>query len=142
MALGGGALFFTLTRSVWIGGFLGTVGAMMLTRKTRRIIVPVVLVGTLVVVGTLAVSSRIRSEATGRTESQSPVWDRENTDLAALKIIAEHPLTGVGWENFINVSAQYMRQQPDYPITGVNLEVHNVFLSQAANLGSPAYSYG
>ena len=89
------------------------------------------------VVATLAVSPRIRSETIGRTESQSPVWDRENTDLAALKIISEYPLTGVGWENFINVSAQYMRQQPDYPITGVGLEVHNIFLSHAAELGIP-----
>ena len=86
---------------------------------------------------TLAVSPRIRSETIGRTESQSPVWDRENTDIAALKIISKYPLTGVGWENFINVSPQYMRQQPDYPITGVGLEVHNIFLSHAAELGIP-----
>ena len=99
--------------------------------------VPVLLVGTVCVVATLALSPRIRSEALGRTESQSPVWDRENTDIAALKIISEYPLTGVGWENFINVSAHYMRQQPDYPITGVGLEVHNIFLSHAAELGIP-----
>jgi putative inorganic carbon (hco3(-)) transporter len=137
IVLGGAALFFTLTRSVWIGGFLGIVGSLLLARQTRRILVPVLLVGTVAVVATLAVSPGIRAEALGRTESQSPVWDRENTDLAALKIIAEHPLTGVGWENFINVSGQYMRQQPDYPITGLGLEVHNVFLSHAAELGIP-----
>lgn len=137
MVLGAAALFFTLTRSVWIGGFLGVFGAMLLTRKTRRILVPVIVVGALAVTGTLVVSSRIRSETIGRTESQSPVWDRENTDLAALKILSEKPLTGVGWENFINVSTEYMRQQPKYPITGVGLEVHNVFLNVAANLGIP-----
>ena len=137
IVLGGGGLFFTLTRSVWIGGFLGIVVALLLSRQTRRILVPVLLVGTLAVVATLAVSPGIRSETIGRTESQSPVWDRENTDLAALKIISEYPLTGVGWENFINVSAQYMRQQPDYPITGAGLEVHNIFLSHAAELGIP-----
>ncbi len=135
--LGGAALFFTLTRSVWIGAFVGCVGAMLLSRKTRRILFPVLVVGALGVALTLALSPNIRSEAAGRTESQSPVWDRENTDLAALKIISEHPLTGVGWENFINVSTQYMRQQPTYPITGIGLEVHNVFLSHAAELGLP-----
>ena len=137
IVLGGAALFFTLTRSVWIGGFLGVVCALLLTRQTRRIVVPALLVGTVAVTATLLLSPTIRSETIGRTESQSPVWDRENTDLAALKIISEHPLTGVGWENFINVSSQYMRQQPDYPITGVGLEVHNVFLSHAAELGIP-----
>ena len=40
IALGGAALFFTLTRSVWIGGFLGVVGAMLLSHKTRRILGP------------------------------------------------------------------------------------------------------
>jgi putative inorganic carbon (hco3(-)) transporter len=137
IVLGGAALFFTLTRSVWIGGFLGITAAMLLARNTRRIIVPVVLVGAVAVAVTLAVSPSIHSEVLGRTESQSPVWDRENTDLAALKIISKYPLTGVGWENFINVSSEYMRQQPDYPITGVGLEVHNVFLSHAAELGLP-----
>jgi O-antigen ligase len=69
--------------------------------------------------------------------SQSPVWDRQNTDLAALRILNEKPLFGVGWENFSNVSTDYMLQQPTYPITGEGLEVHNVFLSHAAELGIP-----
>jgi hypothetical protein len=30
-----------------------------------------------------------------------------------------------------------MRQQPGYPITGTGREVHNVFLSHAAELGIP-----
>ena len=129
--------FFTLTRSVWIGTVVGIVAVMMLRKKTRRIVIPVLLAGIIVVCGTLALSPSVRSEVVGRTESQSPVWDRQNTDLAALRIIEEKPLTGVGWENFINVSTNYMRQQPTYPITGEGIEVHNVFLSHAAELGIP-----
>jgi O-antigen ligase len=49
----------------------------------------------------------------------------------------EKPLFGVGWENFMNVSPDYMLQQPGYPITGLDIEVHNVFLSHAAELGIP-----
>jgi putative inorganic carbon (hco3(-)) transporter len=138
LVLDAAALFFTLTRSVWIGSFLGVVGAMLLARRARML-VPLLLAGTVAVAATLALSPKIRSEAQGRTESQSPVWDRENTDLAALRIIEEHPLTGVGWENFVNVAPQYMRQQPDYPITGVGLEVHNIFLAHAAELGIPGF---
>ncbi|MGA3220992.1 MAG: O-antigen ligase family protein, partial [Acidimicrobiales bacterium] len=70
-------------------------------------------------------------------ESQSPVWDRANTDLAALRIVAEKPLTGVGWENFVNVAPDYMVQQAGYPISGEGIEVHNVFLSHLAELGIP-----
>lgn len=132
-----GTLFFTLTRGVWIGTFVGVVATMMLTQRTRRILVPLLLAGFIAVAGTLVVSPTIRAEAFGRAESQSPVWDRQNTDLAALRIIEEKPLFGVGWENFHNVSINYMLQQPGYPITGVGLEVHNVFLSHAAELGIP-----
>jgi len=135
IGLDGVAIFFTLTRSVWIGAFLGTVAAMSLNRTTRRILVPLLLAGTLAVGATLAVSSQVRTEVFGRVQSQSPVWDRENTDLAAIKIVKEKPLTGVGWGNFINVSGNYMWQQPGYPITGLDLEVHNIFLGNLANLG-------
>ncbi|MGH9106894.1 MAG: O-antigen ligase family protein [Acidimicrobiales bacterium] len=130
-------LFFTLTRSVWLGGFIAIVGVMLMARRTRRMLVPLLLVGAVSLTATLALAPHLRSRAVGRTESQSPVWDRQNTDLAALRIIQEKPLTGVGWENFVNVSSNYMVQQPGYPITGVGIEVHNVFLSHAAELGVP-----
>jgi O-antigen ligase len=132
-----GTLFFTLTRGVWIGTVVAIVATMMLTERTRRLLVPLLLAGFIVVACTLVVSPTIRAEAFGRAESQSPVWDRQNTDLAALRIVEEKPLFGVGWENFTNVGADYMLQQPGYPITGVGLEVHNVFLSHAAELGIP-----
>jgi len=130
-------LFFTLTRSVWLGALLGIVGTMMLTKKTRRLLIPLMVAGSIVMVGTLVASPTIRAEALGRATDQSPVWDRQNTDLAALRIMKEKPIFGVGWENFLNVAPNYMLQQPNYPITGVGLEVHNVFLSHAAELGIP-----
>ena len=137
IALDAGALFFTLTRSVWIGTFIGVVGAMLLTKQSRRILAPLLLTGFVAVAAVLAVSPSIRAETIGRAQSQSPVWDRQNTDLAALRIIKEYPLTGVGWEKFVDVSINYMEQQPGYPITGQGIEVHNVFLSHAAELGIP-----
>jgi putative inorganic carbon (hco3(-)) transporter len=131
------ALFFTLTRGVWIGAFLGAAVAAVLNRKVRRILVPIGLAGLAVAGLAILASSSVRAEVLGRAESQSPVWDRQNTDLAALRIVEEHPLTGVGWENFINVSGNYMVQQPTIPISGLGIEVHNMFLSHAAELGVP-----
>jgi O-antigen ligase len=138
IVLDGAAVFFTLTRSVWIGAFVGTVVALWLSPK-RRLLVPMLVAGVLVVGTTLAVSSEIRSEVFGRVSSLSPVWDRENTDLAAVRIVKDKPLTGVGWGNFINVSENYMWQQPGYPITGLGIEVHNMFLGNLANLGVPGF---
>ena len=137
IALDAGTLFFTETRGVWIGTFVGVVGAMLLTKHSASILIPVLMVGFVAVAAVLVVSPAIRTETIGRTQSQSPVWDRQNTDLAALRIISEKPLTGVGWENFVNVSTNYMMQQPGYPLSGEGIEVHNVFLSHAAELGIP-----
>lgn len=137
VALDGAGAFFTLTRGVWIGTFAGALLAMVLDKRVRRVLLPTIVAGALLVGVTIAASSSIRNEVLGRTEAQSPVWDRQNTDLAALRIVSEKPLTGVGWENFINVSGQYMVQQPGYPITGIGIEVHNMFLSHAAELGVP-----
>ncbi len=139
IALDGAGVFFTLTRSVWIGAFVGSVVAMWLSPKARRVLVPILVAGALVVGTTLAVSSQIRNEVSGRVSDLSPVWDRENTDLAAARIVKEKPLTGVGWGNFINVSGNYMWQQPGYPITGLDIEVHNMFLGNLANLGIPGF---
>ncbi|MGA3220151.1 MAG: O-antigen ligase family protein, partial [Acidimicrobiales bacterium] len=107
MALDLATLFFTLTRGVWIGALAGIVIAMLLSRRTRRVLVPGLVVGALVVGTSLAASPTLRTAVVGRAESQSPVWDRANTDLAALRIVAEKPLTGVGWENFVNVAPDY-----------------------------------
>ena len=137
LALDLATLFFTLTRSVWIGALSGIIVAMMLSRRSRRVLIPGLVVGAVVVGVTLAASPTLRTDVVGRAESQSPVWDRQNTDLAALRILTEMPLSGVGWENFINVAPNYMVQQPGYPLSGYGIEVHNVFLSHAAELGIP-----
>ncbi len=65
------------------------------------------------------------------------MWDRQNTDLAALRIMKEKPIFYIGWDNFLNVAPNYMLQQPNYPITGLGIEIHNVFLSHAADPGDP-----
>jgi putative inorganic carbon (HCO3(-)) transporter len=137
MVLAFPALFLTLTRGVWIGAFVGSVVALLMVKRTRRWVFPCLGVAALAVVLGLAVSPTLNHEAVQSADRQASVWDRQNTDLAALKIVSEHPLTGIGWEKFITESPNFMVQQPDYPITGLNLEVHNVFLSHAAELGIP-----
>jgi putative inorganic carbon (hco3(-)) transporter len=137
MVLDLATLFLTLTRGVWIGAVVAIVAAMMLTKRTRRILIPAIVCTAVLVGGSLATIPSLKTEVLGRTEQLSPVWDRENTDLAAIRIIKEYPLTGVGWENFINVSVNFIRESPDIPITGTTIEIHNVFLSHAAELGLP-----
>jgi O-antigen ligase len=128
-------IFLTLTRAVWLGAIAGTLVAMLVVPRARRYVVPVVLLGALGVVVALAVVPGLESKATNRLEDESPVWDRYNTNRAALSMAEARPIFGFGWQTFATKGPDYMRQSDTYPLTGAGLEVHNVFLSHAAELG-------
>lgn len=131
---GVGALL-TLTRSIWISATLAVLIGFFAHPGTRRWM-PLVLVGAgIVVAGLLAVPS-IHHKALNRAGTQSSVWDRENTDWAAVRAAASHPLLGIGWDTFTTKGPSYIREA-NYPVTGAGLEVHNVVLSHAAEIGLP-----
>ncbi|MBS1885227.1 MAG: O-antigen ligase family protein [Actinobacteria bacterium] len=126
---------FTLTRSVWLAAALGTIGTLLFFRQTRRYSIVVALVGAVAAVGALVLIPGFSSKASEREGSQVPVWDRLNTDAAALRVIEAEPIFGAGWMTFERDGAKYLRQSSSYPLTGAGLNVHNVFLARAAELG-------
>lgn len=131
-------VFLTLTRANWVGAGGAVLLTFVVVRPLRRwlaLLVPTTLVAG---VALLAFIPSLALAVTGRAKSERSVLDRYNTDNAALRIIDQHPLTGVGWERFIVVGGDYVRQASTYPITNVRLETHNVFLGRAAELGLPA----
>ncbi|NAZ87601.1 O-antigen ligase family protein [Kineococcus indalonis] len=131
------AVLLTLTRSVWLGAALGVVLGMLAVPGLRRKL-PVVLAGLVAgVVLLLAVVPGLSESVTERAGTVRSVNDRQNTNAAALRIVEQHPLTGVGWVRFLDVSTDYVRQAEDYPVTNVTIEVHNVVLGRAAELGLP-----
>jgi O-antigen ligase len=125
----------TLTRAIWIGVVVSSAVAALLSAPLRRRLVPLAaVVGFGVVVALVAIPG-LHERATARTEDQRPVWDRYNSNAAAVRILDAKPLFGVGWGRYPEVNGQYLRQGPSYPMTGVGLEVHNVSLGNAAELG-------
>ncbi|MGI4893879.1 MAG: O-antigen ligase family protein [Janthinobacterium lividum] len=135
--LAGAGVLESLTRSVWLGTLVGLVLAMGLNRRTRRLL-PLALVGTAVVVlAMLALVPGLSDSVDTRAGTTRSVYDRANTNAAALRIVEAHPLTGVGWTKFIDVSQDWVRQADTYGITNVHIEVHNVVLGRAAELGVP-----
>jgi putative inorganic carbon (HCO3(-)) transporter len=128
-------VIFTLTRAIWIGSVAGTIAALVATRSLRRFLVPAVGASTLLVVATLTLVPGLSVSASERKGAQLPVWDRLNTKTAAMDMIGDRPLFGFGWGRFVTASAPYFRQQAGFPLTGLGLEVHNVFLSRAVELG-------
>lgn len=130
-------VLLTLTRSVWLGAFVGVVVACLQQRRLRRLL-PVLLVGaTVAVVALLAAVPALQAAVNERATTTRSLDDRRNVNEAALRIVEREPLTGVGWARFIDVSDEYVRQADDYPITNIAIEVHNVPLGRAAELGLP-----
>jgi putative inorganic carbon (HCO3(-)) transporter len=133
--LGAIGIFFTLTRSVWIGGVLGVVAGMAVDRNLRRHLPKVLVLGVVAVVAALLLVPGLSTKVDGRVGTKSSVWDRYNTNDAAVRVIEAHPLFGIGWQTFETKGVAYLRQAGSYPLTGEGLEVHNVFLSHFAEIG-------
>lgn len=131
-------IFFTLTRSIWLGAFIAIVVGMGLHRDLRRYL-PRVLVASLVgIAGILAADPRLATKALSRFNTSSSIWDRYNTYTAALRAVEAHPLFGIGWQTFETNGISYFREAASYPLSGLGLEVHDLFLSHLAEIGIPA----
>ncbi len=127
----------TLTRSVWLGCVLAVfvaVGSDPRMRKKLLVIVPAIVVGTGIV---LTLVPGLQSAVTARAGTARSIYDRQNTNAAAIRVIEHKPLFGIGWMRFVDEGEDYVRQASNFPITNVHIEVHNVILSRAAELGLP-----
>jgi O-antigen ligase len=127
-------LVFTLTRQVWVGAALGTVVAMLCDRRLRRW-VPGAAIGVVVLVlVALAFVPGLQTSVNSRANDQGSVWDRLNSDAAALRMFSARPATGFGWGNFGKDSVPYYRLAATYPLSSITV-AHNMPLSNAAELG-------
>lgn len=131
----GTGIIFTLTRAIWIASVVATLVTLLLFRQLRRYFLPATLAIAVVAIGSLVAIPGLASQAQERSDSLRPVWDRLNTDAAAVRMFERQPLTGFGWYTFERTGPEYMRQAGGYPLTGAGLNVHNVFLSRLAELG-------
>jgi O-antigen ligase len=128
----------TLTRSVWVASSVGLLVALLAARQTRRYLLPVALGSVVLVVGALAVVPGLQDDANDRVSDNKPIWDRENANGAAVRMIESDPLVGHGWGTFAEENGRYQRLSDDHRLTRANLDEHNVFLSHAVELGLPA----
>ena len=136
------AIYMTLTRAVWIGAALGLIVVVLaVPRFRRRGIGALCALGVAGVAVYLAFPS-LADAANQRSDDQLPVWDRLNTNAAAIRMIVDHPLDGIGWHMSATRMVEFVRQGADYPVTAASgeIEIHNVFLSRAAELGIPGFA--
>ena len=128
-------ILLTLTRAIWLGAMLATVVTMLAAPGLRRHLLPTAATAAVIVLGALTLIPGLGERADERRGDQLPVWDRLNTNAAAVNMVGARPLLGVGWDRFDEESATFFRQGDYYPLTGEHAGVHNVFLSRAVELG-------
>jgi O-antigen ligase len=130
-----GGTFLTLTRSVWIGTAAAGIATMLSFRELRRYLVPAgaaVFAGVLV---SLAAIPGLSQRASDRQHDQRPIWDRQNGNAAAIRMLGDRPLVGFGWNEYNAKNSNYFVQDKNIPLTGYNVPLHNVYLSNAVELG-------
>lgn len=128
-------LMLVLERSIWLGFSVAIVLTSILFAEVRRLAAVAALVAAVLLVAIFALSPGLSQQAEVRRNDQGSVWDRQNTDAAALRMIAARPLFGFGWQTFETASDPYFRQDPVRPLTGTDIVLHNVFLSNTVELG-------
>lgn len=128
----------TMTRSIWLGMVLAVLASMYLVPQIRKPLFKAGVAGGALLAFVLLAIAPAREAFLDRLTTERSVNDRQNTNAAAVRILEEHPLTGIGWHRFVDIGAGWVRQADTYPITAVDIEVHNVLLSRAAELGVPA----
>jgi putative inorganic carbon (HCO3(-)) transporter len=128
-------LLLTLERSVWTGAAAGSLVALLAFARLRRYAFPAILTVAVAVGLALVLIPGLSAKVSARASDQESVWDRQNLTVAALKMIAARPLTGVGWSRFQATSTPYFQQSPNFPLTATNIDIHNYFLAYAAELG-------
>ncbi len=127
----------SMTRSVWLAALLAGVAFLALSRGAWRGAGLVAVVLAIGAVTTVALAPDFADALVRRSTESSSVYDRGATNVAALKIMAEQPLTGVGWRQFVDVGWDWVRQGDTTPMAHTHIEVHNVFLARGAELGIP-----
>jgi putative inorganic carbon (hco3(-)) transporter len=129
-----GGMVFTLTRQVWVGAALGALVAMLCDRRLRRWVPGAAVGAVLTVLVALAFVPGLQHSVNSRANDQGSVWDRLNSDAAALRMVAARPALGFGWGNFGKDSVPYYRLAATYPLSSITV-AHNMPLSNAAELG-------
>jgi O-antigen ligase len=125
------ALGFTLTRNAWLGAAAGVSLLCGIQRRILLLIVPLAAV-LVIAFGPQAVRDRVMSSLTG---SDPASRDRLVMLQMGTRIVADHPLTGVGPDM---IKVVYDEYRPPSAVNLNNPHLHNVPMQIAAERGVPA----
>jgi O-antigen ligase len=125
----------TVTRGVWLAGIVGLLVMFVTTPELRRFLLPGAALVTMLVLGAFAVIPGLATEARDRQNDKSPIYERENTNAAALRMVEDRPLIGFGWDRGNERLPGYFELDPNIPLTGAAAGIHDIYLQYAVSLG-------
>jgi putative inorganic carbon (hco3(-)) transporter len=125
----------TFERSVWISTIAATLVLLMTERRTRRLLIPALIAGAVLVGSAFLLIPGLSSKVSTRANDKQTVWDRQNLDRTALNMINAKPLFGFGWSRYLADSGPYVQLSPNIPLTAENKDVHSIVLTYAVELG-------
>jgi O-antigen ligase len=128
-------IVFTLTRAVWIGVAASIVFLGLMPRSRRFVPIGLGAIAVTVVIA-IALVPNLGDTLTNRAGDSRSVWDRYNSNAAALRMFEARPLLGFGWDTFGRESQPYYRLSADYPFTPPVNDLHELFLSNLVELGA------
>ncbi len=124
------AIFFTYTRSAWLGFLLALIIFLLSDKRFRRYIW--ILLSLLFV---LIAIERYAPWFRSRTLEVTPIFARINLDVAAFRIFLDRPFFGCGFGKFIETAPYYMIRLRGIPFIGSGMTQHNTFSGVLAELG-------
>ncbi len=125
--------FLTLQRSVWLATIIAAAVVVVFSRELRRFLAPALVAAGVAIALALAAVPGLAAQADDRRTDERPVWDRENTNAAAIRMIEDRPVVGFGWGKYESESTPYFRLSDDIPIS--RTDIHNMFLTYGVELG-------
>jgi putative inorganic carbon (HCO3(-)) transporter len=128
-------VLITVTRSVWLAAIAGAFVAVATTPGLRRFLIPITAAGVTAVLLAFALIPGVEKQARDRQSNKGSVQERQNTTAAALRMIADRPLLGFGWDRANDNIEPYFRLDPNIPPKGQNAGFHNVYLQYGVTLG-------
>ena len=141
--IGGGmcllAIYFTYTRGAWLGLLCGGVPLFWQISAARAVTIRRRVLFVLCVVGFAALVLWAPSDALrSRAGDSNTVYFRFSVWVAGLRMVASHPLIGVGFAQFSSYLPSYVQVLafiPEEAGPSSATLAHNTFLSVAAELG-------
>jgi O-antigen ligase len=132
-------ILLTTARAAWLAAIVATVIAMITTPALVRYLIPTLAAGATAVLLALALIPGFSHQADERLNAKGPVWERENTTAAGLRMLADKPIFGFGFDRSYEEIGPYFRARPDIPLVGAFAGLHNLYLAYLVNLGAVGF---